>query len=75
MSTVQTYMVSGMSCGHCVTAVSEELRTLTGVTDVHVELVAGGDSRVQVTSEADLPLSEVREAVDEAGYTLSGSSS
>ena len=41
-----------------------------GVSAVDVDLNAGGDSRVTVTSAAPLPVEEVREAVDEAGYTL-----
>jgi copper chaperone CopZ len=65
-----TYPVSGMTCAHCVAAVTEEISRLDGVTAVDVELVAGGDSRVTVTSQAPLPAEAVREAVDEAGYRL-----
>ncbi len=65
-----TYLVSGMTCGHCVTAVSEEISAIPGVATVAVELVTGGDSRVMVTSAAPLRLDDVRAAVDEAGYTL-----
>ena len=68
--TTTTYAVTGMTCSHCVAAVTEEVSRLDGVTAVNVELNAGGDSRVTVTSTAPLPLSAVREAVDEAGYTL-----
>ena len=50
MST-QTFPVTGMTCGHCVSAVSSEIREIPGVTDVSVELVAGGTSMVNVTSE------------------------
>jgi copper chaperone len=70
MSTTSTFAVSGMTCGHCVGAVTEELRTLPGVTDVAVDLVAGGTSTVQVTSDAELDRARVAEAVDEAGYEL-----
>ncbi|GAB3852135.1 heavy-metal-associated domain-containing protein [Micromonospora andamanensis] len=64
-----TYQVQGMTCGHCVNAVSTEIGAIEGVTDVQVDLAAG---RVTVTS--DKPLSEdvVRAAVDEAGYELAG---
>ncbi|HOQ52075.1 MAG TPA: heavy-metal-associated domain-containing protein [Micropruina sp.] len=70
MSTTATYSVTGMTCSHCVAAVTEEVSRLDGVSAVDVDLNAGGDSRVTVTSSAPLPLAAVREAVDEAGYTL-----
>lgn len=72
MSTVQTYAVAGMTCEHCVAAVTEELDGLPGVTAVEIELVPDGDSQVTVTSNAALALDEVRAAVDEAGYELTG---
>ena len=43
MSTTTTYLVTGMTCGHCVAAVTEEIGRLDGVSDVDVDLVAGGD--------------------------------
>jgi copper chaperone CopZ len=71
MSTASTaYGVRGMTCGHCVTAVTQELRGLPGVEDVTVELVAGGTSTVRVLSDRPLDLARVREAVDEAGYEV-----
>jgi len=68
--TTATYSVTGMTCSHCVTAVKEEVSRLDGVSAVDVDLNAGGDSRVTVTSAAPLPVDAVREAVDEAGYIL-----
>jgi len=65
--TTQTYPVTGMTCGHCEHAVTSELKTLDGVTDVAVELVAGGTSTVTVSSEAPLDESQVAAALDEAG--------
>ncbi|MFC4020851.1 heavy-metal-associated domain-containing protein [Micromonospora sp. GCM10011542] len=62
-----TYQVQGMTCGHCVSAVSSEVGAIAGVTDVQVDLTAG---RVTVTSEAPLDPASVRAAVDEAGYDL-----
>ncbi|GAA1998371.1 heavy-metal-associated domain-containing protein [Brevibacterium samyangense] len=62
--------ITGMTCGHCVAAVTEELTALEGVTDVSVDLVAGGTSPVTVTSSAPLDPSQVAAAVDEAGYSL-----
>ena len=73
MSTA-TYAVTGMTCGHCVAAVTRELRRLEGVSAVEVDLNAGGPSRVTVTSTAPLPEDAVRSAVDEAGYDLTGAS-
>jgi copper chaperone CopZ len=68
--TAQTYDVTGMTCGHCVSAVDSELRAVPGVTDVAIELVAGGTSHVTVTSEEPLERETVAAAVDEAGYAL-----
>ena len=70
MATTKTYAVSGMTCGHCVTAVTQELTQLPGVTDVSIDLVAGGTSRVHVVSHDVLDDAQVRDAVDEAGYQL-----
>ncbi len=71
--TTQTYDVTGMTCGHCVASVDSELRSVPGVTDVSIDLVAGGTSRVTITSAAPLPRDDVAAAVDEAGYTLASS--
>jgi len=73
MSTTATYTVTGMTCSHCVGAVSEEIRRLPGVSKVDIELVPGGGSAVTVTSAAPLDEPTVRAAVDEAGYELAGS--
>ena len=70
MSTALTYGVAGMTCEHCVRAVTDELSALRGVRDVAVDLVAGGTSTVRVVSDAPLPEPAVRDAVAEAGYTL-----
>ncbi|GAA1735833.1 heavy metal-associated domain-containing protein [Luedemannella helvata] len=70
---VQTkYTVVGMTCGHCVQAVTEELTKVPGVRDVRVELEAG---QVTVDSDAPLPIDAVVHAVDEAGYELAGAES
>jgi copper chaperone len=68
--TTSTLHITGMTCGHCVQAVTEELTTLDGVQDVDVELVAGGTSTVRLVSERPLDGEAVRAAVDEAGYEL-----
>ena len=66
MST-QTFPVTGMTCGHCVSAMSSELKEIPAVTDVSVELVAGGTSTVTVTSDTPIPEADVAAALDEAG--------
>ena len=72
--TSATYQVTGMSCEHCVRAVTGELRGLDGVREVTVELVPDGSSAVTVTSEAPLPVGAVAAALDEAGdYRLAAS--
>ena len=70
MSTTMTLPVVGMTCGHCVQAVTQELTALDGVQDVAVELVPGGDTLVTVTSAAPLDDAAVRAAIDEAGYDI-----
>jgi copper chaperone len=71
--TTQTYSVTGMTCGHCAGAVTDELKALDGVSEVQVDLVAGGTSTVTVTSAAPLDEAAVAEALDEAGdYELAG---
>ena len=73
MST-QTFPVTGMTCGHCVSAVSSEIGQIPGVTDVSVDLVAGGTSTVTLTSDEPVPESAVVAALDEAGgYQLASS--
>jgi copper ion binding protein len=69
MSTA-TYTVTGMTCGHCVNAVTEEVSQVAGVTAVAVDLESGG---LTVTSEAPVDESAVRAAVEEAGYEVAGS--
>ncbi len=64
---ISTYSVEGMTCGHCVRAVTAEVSAMPGVTDVAVDLAAGS---VSVTSDAPVDLAQVRDAVDEAGYQL-----
>jgi copper chaperone CopZ len=71
MSVTTTYQVTGMTCGHCEAAVTAELTQLPGVREVKVDLATGD---VMVTSDAPLPIDEVRTAVDEAGYELTGRS-
>ena len=71
--TISTYRVEGMTCGHCVAAVQAEVGGLAGVEKVEVDLVPDGISTVAVTSESALDVAQVREAIDEAGYSLADS--
>ena len=61
------YQVTGMTCGHCVAAVSEELRALDGVTDVNVDLAPDGPSTVTVHGTRPLEVPELAAALAEAG--------
>ncbi len=71
---VATYQVTGLTCEHCVRAVTGELAGIEGVRSVGVSLVPGGESRVTVTSEAELPVPVVAAALAEAGdYQISHS--
>ncbi|MGI8458281.1 MAG: heavy-metal-associated domain-containing protein [Propionibacteriaceae bacterium] len=64
---VLTYTVAGMTCGHCVQAVTEEVEKLDGVTDVVVDLATGS---LTLTSTVIVDADAVAAAVDEAGYEL-----
>lgn len=66
MSTA-TYKVTGMTCGHCVQAVTSEVSKIAGVTDVDIDLESGN---VTVTSDTEVQETDFRAAVDEAGYEV-----
>ena len=63
----QTYRVTGMTCGHCVSAVKQEVGAIDDVADVQVDLASG---QVTVTSARPLTVDELAAAIDEAGYEL-----
>ena len=67
MAATSTYTVAGMTCEHCVKAVTDEVKALPGVTHVRVALDSG---TLTVTSEPAVDDDAVRAAVDEAGYEL-----
>ncbi len=67
MAVTATYTVTGMTCNHCVQAVTSELTEIPGVEGVQVDLPSGA---VTVTSAEPLAEDAVRAAVDEAGYEL-----
>jgi copper chaperone len=66
--TTRTYSVDDMTCGHCVTAISNEVTKVPGIATVEVDL-----KRKTVTVAGDSPDdAAVRAAIDEAGYTVVG---
>lgn len=67
MSETSTWTVTGMTCGHCVASVTEEIGEIDGVESVDVVLETGS---VTVTSDAPLDRATVEAAVSEAGYAL-----
>lgn len=62
-----TFKVLGMTCEHCVNAVTKELSSISGVSKVHVDLATGD---VEVTADHELEASSVQSAIEEAGYEL-----
>lgn len=67
MSTTQTYTVTGMTCGHCVASVTEEVQEISGVEKVDIVLETGS---LTITSNEPVADAAVRTAVEEAGYQL-----
>ncbi|MFF3444660.1 heavy-metal-associated domain-containing protein [Streptosporangium sp. NPDC002721] len=62
-----TYTVTGMTCGHCVSSVKEEVGEVPGVTGVDVDLATG---LVSVHSEHPIDTAQITVAVAEAGYEV-----
>ena len=67
MSTTQTYTVTGMTCGHCVASVTEEVQEISGVEKVDVVLETGS---LTITSAEPVDDAAVKTAVEDAGYQL-----
>ncbi len=68
MTTTQI-KVGGMTCGHCVNSVTEELQTISGVTQVNVDLESGN---VTIESGTELDADQIEAAIKEAGYEVVG---
>jgi copper chaperone len=68
--TTTTINITGMTCSHCVSAVTSELSDLPGVETVDVDLVNGGTSTATISSSAPLDAASIDEAVAEAGYAV-----
>lgn len=66
-TSTQTFTVTGMTCGHCVASVTEEVSEIAGVENVDIDLATGS---VTITSSTPLEDDAVRAAVEEAGYVL-----
>lgn len=64
MTDTKTYSVPGMHCGHCKSAVTNELQAVAGVRDVVLDL----DTKLVVVTGTDLDDASLRAAIDEAGY-------
>lgn len=67
MTEFQTYQIAGMTCGHCVNSVTEEVSAIPGITEVEVTLETGTLKFAATTTIAD---SVVEDAVKEAGYEV-----
>ncbi|MEY3696460.1 MAG: hypothetical protein RJA41_110 [Actinomycetota bacterium] len=68
MTTTQI-KVTGMTCGHCVNSVTEELQTIAGVSQVKVDLESG---QVTIESATEINPSDISAAIEEAGYEVAG---
>ncbi|MCG5220083.1 cation transporter [Streptosporangium soli] len=64
---ITTYTVTGMTCGHCVSSVKEEVGEVPGVTGVEVDLATG---LLTVDSESLVDAEKIVAAVEEAGYKV-----
>ena len=69
MST-QSITVEGMSCDHCIHAVTEELVKIDGVSNVNVTINPDGPSNVDFDADTEIRVADLAAAIDEAGYTL-----
>ena len=67
MSLTSTYTVTGMTCGHCASSVTEQIQDLPGVAHVDVVIETGA---VTVTSADPVDRGAVQTAVEKAGYQL-----
>ena len=63
--TTTTFLVPGMTCGHCKGAVTDELSKINGVTNIDVDL---DSKKVTIASEVNVEWQVIVDAVDEAGF-------
>ncbi len=67
MADTQTYTVTGMTCGHCVASVTEEVTDIPGVESVEIDLASGS---LSLSTSQPVDDAAVKAAVEEAGYQL-----
>jgi copper chaperone len=63
----QTFQATGLTCGHCASAVTEEVKALADVEDVRVDVVKDGASTITVRAARPVAADEIAAALDEAG--------
>lgn len=63
--TTTTFLVPGMTCGHCSSAVTDELSKINGVTKVAVDLES---KKVKIESDVAVDWQIIVDAIDEAGF-------
>ena len=66
----QSIKVEGMSCDHCINAVTEELVKIDGVSNVSVTINPDGPSKVDFDTDQEISGAILAEAIDEAGYSI-----
>ena len=66
-ASTQTFRATGLTCGHCAHAVTDELSALDGVDGVEIEVVSGGESVVRVAAQRPLTTDEVVAALGAGG--------
>lgn len=62
--TTTTYHVSGISCDHCVRAITSEVSEVTGVTTVRVDI----PTKIVTIEHANVPAATLVAAINEAGF-------
>ena len=62
--------VAGMTCDHCVKAITEELSKISGVTTVNIELNTDAPTPVNIVADIDISDADITAAIEEAGYTI-----
>ena len=72
--TTSTFKITGLTCGHCVNAVKEEVSELAGVESAEVDLVKGGESTLTIEADRALTKADITPAIEEAGesYAIVG---
>ena len=62
--------VQGMTCDHCVNAVTDQLNKISGVTGVNIALNTDAPTPVNIVADNDISDADIKAAVEEAGYTI-----